>query len=167
MMQVVIVPIQKKDADRPGVNAAVDQLHAALKAAGIRVKVGRVLFNSANVQEANVHALAPASRCCLCLHVGGLPVNVSAVAYLGVSGKSMCTCVQVDANDLKTPGWRYNYWELKGVPLRVEVGPKDVANNTCVTARRDRPGEFLDLHCTDLGGLHLLILNQLVALCIL
>lgn len=44
----------------------------------------------------------------------------------------------MDANDLKTPGWRYNYWELKGVPVRVEVGPKDVAANACVTARRDQ-----------------------------
>ncbi len=48
---------------------------------------------------------------------------------------------QVDSNDLKTPGWRYNYWELKGVPVRVEVGPKDVASASCVTARRDRPGK--------------------------
>lgn len=39
-MQVVIVPITKKDTDRASVMAAVDKLHAALKAAGIRVKVG-------------------------------------------------------------------------------------------------------------------------------
>lgn len=48
---------------------------------------------------------------------------------------------QVDGNDLKTPGWRYNYWELKGVPVRVEVGPRDVQAGTCVLARRDVPGE--------------------------
>jgi hypothetical protein len=50
--------------------------------------------------------------------------------------------VQVDGNDMKTPGWRYNYWELKGVPLRVEVGPRDVEQGTCVLARRDMPGEL-------------------------
>lgn len=48
---------------------------------------------------------------------------------------------QVDGNDQKTPGWRYNYWELKGVPVRVEVGPRDVESGTCVMARRDVPGE--------------------------
>lgn len=85
-IQVVVVPIIKKDADRPGVNAAADGLAAALKAAGVRVKV--------------------------------------------------------DGNELKTPGWRYNYWELKGVPVRVEVGPRDVEQGTCVTARRDVPGAF-------------------------
>ena len=53
---------------------------------------------------------------------------------------------QVDSNDLKTPGWRYNYWELKGVPVRVEVGPKDVANNSCVTARRDQGGQRPGVH---------------------
>jgi prolyl-tRNA synthetase len=50
--------------------------------------------------------------------------------------------LQVDGNDMKTPGWRYNYWELKGVPLRVEVGPRDVEQGTCVLARRDMPGEL-------------------------
>lgn len=30
---------------------------------------------------------------------------------------------------------------MQGVPVRVEVGPKDVAQNACVTARRDRPGK--------------------------
>lgn len=52
----------------------------------------------------------------------------------------MPPALQVDSNDLKTPGWRYNYWELKGVPVRVEVGPRDVQSGTCVMARRDIPG---------------------------
>jgi len=46
----------------------------------------------------------------------------------------------VDNDGQKTPGWRYNFWEMKGVPVRVEVGPKDVEANACVTARRDVPG---------------------------
>lgn len=49
--------------------------------------------------------------------------------------------LQVDGNDQKTPGWRFNYWELKGVPVRIEVGPRDVEQSVCVLARRDRPGE--------------------------
>ena len=34
----------------------------------------------------------------------------------------VCVCpVQVDARDNYNPGWKYNHWELKGVPIRVEV----------------------------------------------
>lgn len=48
-----------------------------------------------------------------------------------------CAGLQVDTNDRQTPGWKYNHWEMRGVPVRVEVGPKDVEANTCVMARRD------------------------------
>jgi prolyl-tRNA synthetase len=34
--------------------------------------------------------------------------------------------VQIDDRDVYTPGWKYNHWELKGVPIRMEIGPKDV-----------------------------------------
>jgi prolyl-tRNA synthetase len=37
----------------------------------------------------------------------------------------------------KRPGWKFNEWELKGVPLRVEVGPRDLANNQVTLVRRD------------------------------
>ncbi|HBK86753.1 MAG TPA: proline--tRNA ligase, partial [Firmicutes bacterium] len=36
-----------------------------------------------------------------------------------------------------TPGWKFNEWEMRGVPLRLELGPRDVKNNQCVLARRD------------------------------
>ncbi|MGD8759576.1 MAG: His/Gly/Thr/Pro-type tRNA ligase C-terminal domain-containing protein, partial [Anaerolineales bacterium] len=39
-----------------------------------------------------------------------------------------------------TPGFKFNHWELRGVPLRLEVGPKEVADSNVVIARRDRPG---------------------------
>ncbi|MEW5316484.1 MAG: hypothetical protein WDW38_007855 [Sanguina aurantia] len=84
-IQVVIVPIIKKDTDRESVMAAVAGLAAAGKAAGIRVKV--------------------------------------------------------DASDRQSMGWKFNFWEMKGVPVRIEVGPKDVEAGTCVLARRDRPGK--------------------------
>jgi len=45
--------------------------------------------------------------------------------------------VKLDDRTNYNPGWKYNHWELKGVPLRVEVGPKDVENGTVVVARRD------------------------------
>ncbi|MEM3555377.1 MAG: proline--tRNA ligase [Candidatus Micrarchaeia archaeon] len=45
--------------------------------------------------------------------------------------------VKVDENPEHTPGWKYNYWELKGVPVRIEVGPKDVEKKQVVVVRRD------------------------------
>ena len=44
--------------------------------------------------------------------------------------------IKVDASD-KSPGWKYNEWELKGVPLRLEIGPKDVQNDSARAVRRD------------------------------
>jgi len=84
-VQVVIVPIVKKAADRAEVLDAVDKIETYLNGAGIRVKV--------------------------------------------------------DSSEGKSPGWKFNYWEMKGVPVRIEVGPRDVANSCCVVARRDRPGK--------------------------
>lgn len=48
--------------------------------------------------------------------------------------------VKVDDRDGLTPGFKFNDWELKGVPLRIEIGPKDVKNGTLALARRDVPG---------------------------
>lgn len=36
---------------------------------------------------------------------------------------------ETDLRDCYSPGWKYSHWELKGVPLRIEIGPKDLANN--------------------------------------
>ncbi|MPM91195.1 Proline--tRNA ligase [bioreactor metagenome] len=44
--------------------------------------------------------------------------------------------VKLDASD-KMPGWKFNEYEMKGVPLRVEMGPKDIENNQAVLVRRD------------------------------
>ena len=43
---------------------------------------------------------------------------------------------QLDDRDNYSPGWKFNHWELKGVPLRLEVGPKDVKANQVVVVRR-------------------------------
>lgn len=48
--------------------------------------------------------------------------------------------LKVDDRDEYSPGWKFNEWELRGVPLRIEIGPKDVAQDQAVLARRDRPG---------------------------
>ncbi len=44
--------------------------------------------------------------------------------------------VKMDASD-KMPGWKFAEYEMKGVPLRLEIGPKDIENNQCVLVRRD------------------------------
>jgi prolyl-tRNA synthetase len=49
--------------------------------------------------------------------------------------------VRVDDRDQYQPGFKFNEWELKGVPIRIELGPKDLAKNACVLARRDKPGK--------------------------
>jgi prolyl-tRNA synthetase len=49
--------------------------------------------------------------------------------------------VKVDRDFEKSPGYRFNEWELRGVPIRVELGPKDLAKKACVLARRDLPGK--------------------------
>jgi prolyl-tRNA synthetase len=45
--------------------------------------------------------------------------------------------VKVDDRDQLRPGYKYNEWELKGVPLRVELGPRDAEGRHVVVARRD------------------------------
>lgn len=49
--------------------------------------------------------------------------------------------VKVDDREQLTPGYKFNDWELRGVPLRLEIGPRDVANNVVVLARRDIAGK--------------------------
>ncbi|HXJ45477.1 MAG TPA: proline--tRNA ligase, partial [Candidatus Dormibacteraeota bacterium] len=49
--------------------------------------------------------------------------------------------VTLDERDGQSPGWKFNDWEMRGVPLRIELGPKDVAKQSAVLARRDRPGK--------------------------
>ena len=82
-IQVVIVPIWRKDQERADVMAAAEQLFARLKT------VARV---------------------------------------------------ELDTREGYTAGWKFNDWEMRGVPLRVEIGPRDVANQKIMLARRDIPG---------------------------
>ncbi|CAH0551913.1 unnamed protein product [Brassicogethes aeneus] len=45
--------------------------------------------------------------------------------------------VKGDYRDNYSPGWKFNHWELKGVPIRVELGPKDIEKKQLVAVRRD------------------------------
>ncbi len=50
----------------------------------------------------------------------------------------------VDDNPQQSPGWKFNQWEMKGVPLRMEIGPKDVEKGHTVIVRRDiKSKEFI------------------------
>jgi len=48
--------------------------------------------------------------------------------------------VRLDDREQFSPGFKFNDWEMRGVPLRIEIGPKDVAKDQVVLARRDIPG---------------------------
>ncbi|XP_010444963.1 PREDICTED: proline--tRNA ligase, chloroplastic/mitochondrial [Camelina sativa] len=84
-VQVVIVPIWKKENEKTGVLSAASSVKEALHTAGFRVKL--------------------------------------------------------DDTDQRTPGWKFNFWEMKGIPLRIEIGPRDVSSNSVVVSRRDIPGK--------------------------
>ena len=43
---------------------------------------------------------------------------------------------ETDTRDM-SPGWKFNEWEMKGVPLRIEIGPRDIENNQVMVMRRD------------------------------
>ncbi len=49
--------------------------------------------------------------------------------------------LKVDDRAEVTPGFKFNDWEMRGVPLRIEVGPKDVEKHSVMAARRDIPGK--------------------------
>lgn len=49
--------------------------------------------------------------------------------------------VKLDDSD-NTPGWKFAEYEMKGVPLRLEIGPKDIENNQCVLVRRDNREKY-------------------------
>jgi prolyl-tRNA synthetase len=49
--------------------------------------------------------------------------------------------IKMDDREEVTPGFKYNDWEMRGVPLRIEIGPKDVEKGSVALARRDKPGK--------------------------
>ena len=62
--------------------------------------------------------------------------------------------IKVDNRTELTPGFKFNDWEMRGVPLRLEIGPKDVEKGVVTAARRDQPGR---------AGKSALVLEQLPA----
>ncbi|KAL8612842.1 hypothetical protein ACOMHN_038097 [Nucella lapillus] len=75
--------------------------------------------------------------------------------------------VQADVRDNYSPGWKFNHWELKGVPIRLEVGPRDLKANQVVLVRRDtgeritRPNKDLAAGLTQLlDTIHTYLYNK-------
>src|SRR6516225_10071545 len=60
--------------------------------------------------------------------------------------------VKVDDREQYQPGFKFNEWELKGVPVRVELGPKDLEKKACVLARRDLQGKEAQERALPLSG---------------
>ncbi|KAF3952364.1 hypothetical protein CMV_022072 [Castanea mollissima] len=56
--------------------------------------------------------------------------TVASLSEAGIRAKA-------DSRDNYSPGWKYSHWEMKGVPLRIEIGPKDLANSQVRAVRRD------------------------------
>lgn len=61
--------------------------------------------------------------------------------------KKICRA-KIDTSE-QTPGWKFAEYEMKGVPLRIEFGPKDIENNSCVVVRRDN-GEKITVSLDEL-----------------
>ena len=61
------------------------------------------------------------------------------------------TRVYIDDRDNLSPGFKFNEWELKGVPLRIEIGPRDIENNSVVVSRRDGEKEKISVSINELN----------------
>ncbi|KYQ96876.1 prolyl-tRNA synthetase [Tieghemostelium lacteum] len=59
--------------------------------------------------------------------------------------KEQGIAVHVDDRDNYNPGFKFNHWELKGVPIRMEIGPKDLAKDAVVICRRDNGEKKFDI----------------------
>jgi len=63
--------------------------------------------------------------------------GILAAAYRVAEALDEKVRLRVDDRDNVSPGWKFNEWELKGVPIRIEIGPKDIAAGQVVIVRRD------------------------------
>lgn len=75
---------------------------------------------------------------------------MEAARHLESSLRNVGIRVMVDDSPGRTPGWKFNFHEMRGVPVRVELGPRDLETGTCVLARRDNPskeGKIFGVSC--------------------
>jgi prolyl-tRNA synthetase len=74
--------------------------------------------------------------------------------------KALGISVKYDNNDTKKPGWKFAEYELKGVPVRIAIGPRDLENGTVEVARRDT----LEKQVVSMDGIELYIQELLDAI---
>ncbi|HHW02821.1 MAG TPA: proline--tRNA ligase [Thermoanaerobacterales bacterium] len=68
--------------------------------------------------------------------------------------------VEMDDRDEYTPGWKFNEWEMKGVPVRLEIGPKDIEKHQVILVRRDT-GEKISVDESEIESKLELLLNEI------
>ncbi|MEI6638919.1 MAG: His/Gly/Thr/Pro-type tRNA ligase C-terminal domain-containing protein, partial [Chlorobium sp.] len=67
----------------------------------------------------------------------------------------------VDSSEQNSPGWKFAEYELQGIPIRIEIGPRDIQNSICIAARRDT-FEKTEVALDDLLAVHISeILNDI------
>src|SRR5439155_23655585 len=67
----------------------------------------------------------------------GKTVILQTAHHIAVSLGKHSIRPDVDDREQYTPGWKYHEWEMKGVPLRVEIGPRDMESKQITLVRRD------------------------------
>ncbi len=70
-----------------------------------------------------------------------IPINVNNEEIVETSNRILKLLsekyrTKLDVSD-QSAGWKFSYYEMKGVPIRIEIGPRDLQNNSCVVCRRD------------------------------
>ncbi len=65
------------------------------------------------------------------------PEAVLAAARAVADQTGLGRAIHVDERDNVSPGWKFNQWEQRGVPIRIELGPRDIENDQVVLVRRD------------------------------
>ena len=58
--------------------------------------------------------------------------------------------VELDSREQLSPGYKFNDWEMRGIPARIEIGPRDIENNKCILVRRDN-SEKIELSLDELS----------------
>ena len=72
------------------------------------------------------------------------------IKYVGKKLKSKNITIKIDDRKNYKPGWKFSEYELKGIPIRIVLGPKDLENNTVEVARRDELSkEIIDINQVD------------------
>ena len=82
--------------------------------------------------------IAPFQVVVIPIAIGDWKKNILPVAQKIANGlRSKGVRVKLDDREEFTPGWKFSEWEMRGVPLRLEIGPKDVEKGQVVIVRRD------------------------------